>query len=518
MPGKLEELLTMIATASRGFEARELSTNRLVPSPVNARKELGDITELCDSIREQGILEPLVVRPGESGTYEVIIGSRRLACAKQLGMPVVPVVIQRISDSDAIVRSLVENLHRGDLSLEERVIAYRRLHRFDPERFGSTKGLARAIGRSHQKIVEDFQAYEAMQRLRPSGVEVASKLPPQSAQRRSRSAIPERHATMLEQAMASVRSRIAADRIDTTYEQLARMIAPLDQERARRLLDLFKMYPDKPLDEIESMALATIERAISIPAETARQIEEMASSAGERRDWSEVITELVRSSNGDQELADEKNIKTPLASDDAAAAANLVSRPPTPADESEGQGEDSPPVVQYELFGSPEEVTGDKLVNKTIWNLEHARIQADFYTVGFSGKEIPDLVRILRAAAVTNLVDIRHSRLTPYKPEYNNGALEAALTAEGIEYTHRPDLGVPSELPAHARTYGSKEDVWSWYDDVVLPKIEQEGPVEFVGKLGEVVAFMDADTDPTESHRHRLFLALERGELRGYDL
>ena len=514
MPGRLEELLAMVSTASRGFEARELSTDRLFPSPVNARKEVGDISELRDSIREQGILEPLVVRPGEAGKYEVIIGSRRLACAKELDMAVVPVVIQRISDSDAIVRSLVENLHRGDLSLEERVIAYRRLHRFDPERFGSTKGLSRAIGRSHQKIVEDFQAYEAMQRLRPSGVEVTGGLPPQSAQRRSRSAIPERHATLLEQAMASVRSRIPADSVDATYEQLARMIAPLEQERARRLLDFFKMYPDKPLDEIESMALATIERAISIPADTARQIEELASSTGERRDWSEVITELVRTSNGDHESADET--EAPVAPP-SGGVTHVVSRPSTPAAEAPRQEEETP-TVQYELFGSPEEVTGGKLVNKTIWNLEHANIQADFYTVGFSGKEIPELVRILRAAGVTNLVDVRHSRLTPYKPEYNNGVLEAALNADGIDYNHRPDLGVPSELPAHARTYGSKEDVWSWYDDVVVPKIEQEGPSEFVGKLGEVVAFMDADTDPTESHRHRIALALERGELRGYDL
>ena len=90
MPGRLEELLAMVATASRGFEARELSTDRLFPSPVNARKEVGDITELRDSIREQGILEPLVVRPGEAGKYEVIIGSRRLACAKELDMSVVP--------------------------------------------------------------------------------------------------------------------------------------------------------------------------------------------------------------------------------------------------------------------------------------------------------------------------------------------------------------------------------------------------------------------------------------------
>ena len=53
---------------------------------------------------------------------------------------------------------------------------------------------------------------------------------------------------------------------------------------------------------------------------------------------------------------------------------------------------------------------------------------------------------------------------------------------------------------------------------MVVPTIEQEGPAEFVSSLGETVAFMDADADPTESHRHRIALALERGELRGYDL
>lgn len=507
MSGILEELLQMVATASRGFEARELSTDRLFPSPVNARKEPGDITELRDSISEQGILEPLVVRPGEDGKYEVIIGSRRLASAKELGMSVVPVVIQRISDSDAIVRSLVENLHRGDLSLEERVVAYRRLHRFDPERYGSTKGLSKAIGRSHQKVVEDFQAYEAMQRLKPSGVEVASKLPPQAAQRRSRSAIPEGHATMLEQAMAAVGARFSADEIDGIYGQLARMIAPLDSDKSRKLLDFFKMYPDKPLAEIESMALSTIERAISLPAETARQIEELASSTGERRDWSEVIADLVESNDDAKEFA-----PAPASGD----VTHIVSRPASPV--SQQQQKEAKPTVQYELFGTPEEVTGPKLVNKTLWNLEHAPIDADFYTVGFSGKEIPELVRILKAAGVTNLVDIRHSRETPYKPEYNNGVLEGALKADEIGYEHHPEFGVPRELPAHAESYGTKEDVWSWYDDVVIREVVKEGATEFVEKLGKVVAFMDADADPTESHRHRLFLALERGELRGYDL
>ena len=111
-------------TTSR-FQAMELPIGQVFPSPINVRREVGDVSELTDSIREQGILEPLVVRPTQDGNYEVIIGSRRLASAKELGLPVVPVVVQEISDADAIVRSLVENLQRGDLSLEDRVEAYK---------------------------------------------------------------------------------------------------------------------------------------------------------------------------------------------------------------------------------------------------------------------------------------------------------------------------------------------------------------------------------------------------------
>ena len=81
-----------------GFERREVATDSLVPSPDMVKKEVGDTVELLDSIRENGILEPLVVRPIGSGNYQVIAGSRRFACAKELGIEMVPVVIQQITD------------------------------------------------------------------------------------------------------------------------------------------------------------------------------------------------------------------------------------------------------------------------------------------------------------------------------------------------------------------------------------------------------------------------------------
>ena len=81
-----------------GFKRREIATDNLVPSPDMAHKDFGDTTELLDSIRQNGILQPLVVRPIGSGNYQVIDGSRRFACVKELGIAMVPVVIQQITD------------------------------------------------------------------------------------------------------------------------------------------------------------------------------------------------------------------------------------------------------------------------------------------------------------------------------------------------------------------------------------------------------------------------------------
>lgn len=81
-----------------GFKRREIATNNLVPSADMAHKDFGDMAELLDSIRQNGIKQPLVVRPIGSGNYQVIAGSRRFVCAKELGIETVPVVIQQITD------------------------------------------------------------------------------------------------------------------------------------------------------------------------------------------------------------------------------------------------------------------------------------------------------------------------------------------------------------------------------------------------------------------------------------
>lgn len=90
------------------------------------RKSPGDVAELMQSIREKGILEPLLVRPVES-RYELIVGSRRFEAAKRLGLRTVPAVVRPMLDEDALIISLVENIQRKEVEPEEEYNALMKL-------------------------------------------------------------------------------------------------------------------------------------------------------------------------------------------------------------------------------------------------------------------------------------------------------------------------------------------------------------------------------------------------------
>ena len=494
-----------------GFQAMELPIGQVISSPINVRREVGDVSELTDSIREQGILEPLIVRPTEGGQYEVIIGSRRLASAKEIGLPVVPVVVQQISDADAIVRSLVENLQRGDLSLEDRVEAYKRLQDIDPDRFGNTSGLARALGRNGSSISRDFEAYGALVRLRPRGIQVVHNAPPASSQRRSGEAIPETHATLLEQAMSAVRNRLPEDKVEDIYTQMAQAIAPLEQDRARRLLDYFKMYPERPVGEIESMAFATVERSVILPAETARQLEQLTGSEG-TSNWGDAITRLV-----EQTPLVNQEVLTTVAPEEAFQH-SLPESTMFEGDERKTEPQAERPGILRRPMSLPEPPESVQRYNKEIWNLKHLPVVADFYTIGYSGRDIEQFLGLLKVVRVSTLVDIRHTPVSQYKPDFSRENLKSFLSQNAIEYIHKPEWGVPSEVRSKSVGQDTRDAIWDWYDSNVIPGISNGEFVEFREWAKPPLAFMCVESDPTACHRHRLFMALEETGIRGFDL
>ncbi|MCP4878301.1 MAG: ParB/RepB/Spo0J family partition protein [Gammaproteobacteria bacterium] len=105
----------------------------------NVRKDLGDLSELTASIKENGILEPIAVRPTPGDNYEIVFGFRRFAVAQVLKLDVVPVVVwQKLSDEKVIEFQLVENLNREDIHPMDEAIGFFKLRE------------------DHKKLVEDI--------------------------------------------------------------------------------------------------------------------------------------------------------------------------------------------------------------------------------------------------------------------------------------------------------------------------------------------------------------------------
>ena len=128
----------------------EVAVDRITPSPFQPRRSFdeGKIEELAASIRNQGIIQPLVVRPRGSD-YELIAGERRWRAAIKAGLSRVPVVVRSANDHEALQLALVENLQREDLNPIEEAAGYRRLQ----EDFRwSQEEMAEKVGKSRPSI------------------------------------------------------------------------------------------------------------------------------------------------------------------------------------------------------------------------------------------------------------------------------------------------------------------------------------------------------------------------------
>ena len=129
--------------------ANTLAMDRLVPNKNQPRTQFDDATliELANSIREKGILQPLLVRP-KGKNFEIVAGERRWRAAKIAGLKTVPVVIRELSDRETLEIAIVENLQREDLGPVEEARAFQKLIEF-----GMTQEeAAQAVGKSRPTV------------------------------------------------------------------------------------------------------------------------------------------------------------------------------------------------------------------------------------------------------------------------------------------------------------------------------------------------------------------------------
>ncbi len=139
-------------------DQRMLPVDRVSPSPFNPRKNFSEteLEELAASIREKGLVQPIIVRPvGANGQqYEIVAGERRWRAAQRASQHLIPAIVRALSDQEALELAIIENVQRSDLNAIEEATGYRDLI----ERFGyKQEELSQIIGKSRSHLANTMR-------------------------------------------------------------------------------------------------------------------------------------------------------------------------------------------------------------------------------------------------------------------------------------------------------------------------------------------------------------------------
>lgn len=146
--GKGLDAIFMENTTENGNDTVVLALEEITPNREQPRKEFDEekIAELADSIRQHGVLQPLLVRPMVTGGYQIVAGERRFRAARMAGLHEVPVVVRELEDAQVTELALIENLQREDLTPMEEAMGYQSLmeqYRLTQEQVAETVGKSR---------------------------------------------------------------------------------------------------------------------------------------------------------------------------------------------------------------------------------------------------------------------------------------------------------------------------------------------------------------------------------------
>ncbi|MGH9156139.1 MAG: ParB/RepB/Spo0J family partition protein [Acidimicrobiales bacterium] len=163
----LGALIPPEAKGTGGEGLRDLPVTSISSNSFQPRKHFDEeaLASLTASVRELGVLQPILVRPAGDGAYELIAGERRWRAARRAGLQTIPALIREVADDTSLEQALVENLHRQDLNPLEEAAAYQQLL----EDFHLThEALATRVGKSRAAISNTlrlFQLPPSVQRL-----------------------------------------------------------------------------------------------------------------------------------------------------------------------------------------------------------------------------------------------------------------------------------------------------------------------------------------------------------------
>ena len=206
-----------------GASYAELPVAAIAPNPRQPRSVFDEeaMAELVFSIKEIGLLQPVVVRALPTGEYELIAGERRLRASREAGLTTIPAIIRATDDEDLLRDALLENLHRADLNALEEAAAYQQLL----SDFGCTQEeLARRVGRSRPQVSNTLRLL---------------KLPPDVQRRVAAGVLSAGHARALlslddQKAMEALAARIVAEGLSVRAVEEIILVGDADGRQRQR--------------------------------------------------------------------------------------------------------------------------------------------------------------------------------------------------------------------------------------------------------------------------------------------
>jgi len=141
-----------------------ISVNDLTPNPYQPRIQMDEdsLEELSASIKEKGVVQPIIVRSMGTDKYEIIAGERRFRACKMAGLPEVPAIVKEVSDADAVAIAIMENIQREDLNAVELARAYNSLM----NEFNLTQEqLAVTVGKSRPSVANTMRLLQLPQEI-----------------------------------------------------------------------------------------------------------------------------------------------------------------------------------------------------------------------------------------------------------------------------------------------------------------------------------------------------------------
>lgn len=210
-----------------GYVTAPVSRIRRAPAQPRKSFDEGALSELADSIKQSGLIQPIVVREVDD-EFEIIAGERRWRACQLAGLQEVPVVVRELSDADAFALALVENIQREDLNPLEEAMAYHRLL----DEYGFTqKSVSEAVGKSRSAVANSVrllnlpagvQAYVFSGELSAGHARSLAALPPDEAEELAELMV--KHGYSVREAEELVRESkaAAATKAPTTEEKKSR--------------------------------------------------------------------------------------------------------------------------------------------------------------------------------------------------------------------------------------------------------------------------------------------------------